>query len=69
MSFDIADIKRTGVVFLFPPARNRVAKQNEAALKKAWRVVLDDPNYNDRRILEKRWRASEDKVQKKAGEE
>ena len=34
--------------------RNRAKDSDEAALANAWRVVLSDPNYEERRPLEER---------------
>jgi hypothetical protein len=39
--------------------RNRVKESDEAVLANAWRVVLSDPNYKQRRPLEERKHAVE----------
>ena len=48
------------VVWFFQRGRRRGAVEDEATLARAWRVVLDDPNYKQRRDVEERRRALED---------
>ena len=48
------------VVWFFQRGRRRAAVEDEATLARAWRVVLDDPNYKQRRDVEERRRALED---------
>lgn len=45
------------IVWLVVKMRRRTMELDKAALDAAWRVVLDDPNYKDRRALEERKRA------------
>ena len=42
---------------------NRENASSEASLANAWRKVLSDPNYNERRPLEERKYAVEGKAQ------
>ena len=42
------------VIWLAMKVRNRVKESDEAVLANAWRVVLSDPNYKQRRPLEER---------------
>jgi len=45
-----------GIVWLVMRGRRRDAEANEATLSRAWRIVLDDPNYEKRRAIEERSR-------------
>jgi hypothetical protein len=45
-----------GIVWLVMRGRRRDAEANEAMLSRAWRIVLDDPNYKKRRAMEERSR-------------
>ena len=49
-----------GLVWLVMRARRRDVEANEATLSRAWRIVLDDPNYKERKVVEERRRALED---------
>jgi len=42
------------VIWLAMKVRNRAKESDEAVLVNAWRVVLSDPNYKQRRPLEER---------------
>jgi len=52
-----------GLVWLVMRARRRDFEANEATLSRAWRIVLDDPNYKERKVVEERRRALEDEAQ------
>jgi hypothetical protein len=52
-----------GLVWLVMRARRRDVEANEATLSRAWRIVLDDPNYKERKAVEERRRALEDEAQ------
>jgi hypothetical protein len=47
------------IFWLVVKLRRRVQVSEEAALADAWRVVLNDPNYKERRPLEERKHAVE----------
>jgi hypothetical protein len=47
------------IILLFMKMRNRVYASDAATLAEAWRMVLDDPNYNERRPLEERKHVAE----------
>jgi len=51
-----------GLVWLVMRARRRDVEANEATLSRAWRIVLDDPNYKERKVVEERRRALEDEA-------
>ena len=51
-----------GLVWLVMRARRRDLEANEATLSRAWRIVLDDPNYKERKVVEERRRALEDEA-------
>ena len=42
------------VIWLAMKVRNRAKESHKAVLANAWRVVLSDPNYRQRRPLEER---------------
>jgi len=48
-------------------ANSRTAKK--AALDRAWRIVLDDPSYTDRRPIEERKHDFEEKARKEKEKE
>jgi hypothetical protein len=48
------------VVWFVMRGRRRASQENEATLDRAWRIVLDDPHYHERRALEERKRALDD---------
>jgi len=48
------------IVWLIMRGRRRDAEANEATLSRAWRIVLDDPHYKERRVMEERRRALQD---------
>jgi hypothetical protein len=48
------------VVWFVMRGRRRAAEANETTLQRAWRIVLDDPHYQERRALEERKRALDD---------
>jgi hypothetical protein len=50
------------VIWLAMKVRNRAEESDEAALANAWRVVLSDPNYKERRPLEERKHTAEGQV-------
>lgn len=50
------------IMWLVVKIRRRNTESEHAALDAAWRVVLDDPNYKERRALEERKRAAEDQA-------
>ncbi len=50
------------IMWLVVKIRRRNTESEHAALDAAWRVVLNDPNYKERRALEERKRASEDQA-------
>jgi hypothetical protein len=45
------------IVWLVVKVRRSALASEHATLNAAWRVVLDDPNYKERRALEERKRA------------
>ena len=45
-----------GIVWIIRKMRANMRASDEAALDQAWRLVLDDPNYLDRRRNEERKR-------------
>jgi hypothetical protein len=47
------------VIWFATKVRNRAKESDEAVLANAWRVVLSDPNYKQRRPLEERKHAVE----------
>jgi hypothetical protein len=51
-----------GLVWIVMRARRREVEANEATLSRAWRIVLDDPNYHERKAVEERRRALEDET-------
>ena len=48
------------VIWLVIRGRRRATEAHEATLARAWRIVLDDPHYQQRRALEERRSALED---------
>ena len=52
------------LVWLLLNRWKRVAASNEVNLQNAWRVVLNDPNYKERRILEERKHSVEKETRK-----
>jgi hypothetical protein len=62
MELIIVALLIAGIVWFVMRGRRRVVEANEATLGRAWRIVLDDPNYNERRALEERRRALEDEA-------
>ncbi len=48
------------IIWLVLKMRRHAMETHHATLDAAWRVVLNDPNYKDRRLLEERKRAVED---------
>ena len=48
-----------GVILVAKKWWNRAKESDEVALADAWRVVLSDPNYEERRPLEERKRTVE----------
>jgi cbb3-type cytochrome oxidase subunit 3 len=51
-----------GLIWFVMRGRRRAAADDEATLTRAWRIVLDDPNYKQRRDVEERRRALEDEA-------
>jgi hypothetical protein len=51
------------IMWLGMKMRNRVYASDEATLARAWRMVLNDPNYKERRLLEERKNAAEREAQ------
>jgi uncharacterized membrane protein len=47
------------IAWLVMSVRRSVLASEHATLNSAWREVLDDPNYNERRVLEEQKRAAE----------
>jgi Flp pilus assembly protein TadB len=47
--------------------RARTRAQTDAALERAWRIVLSDPNYAHRRRYEERMHEDEARVRKEEG--
>jgi hypothetical protein len=56
MEFVFIGLVIAGIVWLVMGGRRRDAEANEATLSRAWRIVLDDPNYKERRAMEERRR-------------
>ena len=54
------------IIWLVMKMRNRVYNSDAATLAKAWRMVLNDPHYNERRPLEERKHAAEREARKLA---
>ena len=51
-----------GIIWLVVRGRRRDVEANEAILTRAWRIVLDDPHYKERKSIEERRRAVEDEA-------
>jgi len=62
MEFLLIVLLIAGLVWLVMRARRRDVEANEATLSRAWRIVLDDPNYKERKLVEERRRALEDEA-------
>jgi len=62
MEFLLIVLLIAGLVWLVMRARRRDVEANEATLSRAWRIVLDDPNYKERKVVEERRRALEDEA-------
>ena len=55
------------IVWIFWKVRADTRASKEAALDRAWREVLNDPNYMQRRHYEERKREDEAQARKEAG--
>ena len=56
-----------GIVWIIWKVRADTRASKEAALDRAWREVLNDPNYMHRRHYEERKREDEAQARKEAG--
>jgi hypothetical protein len=56
-----------GIVWVVWKVRADMRESEEADLDRAWRVVLDDPNYAHRRRFEERKREDEARARKEEG--
>ena len=62
MEFILIVVLASGLIWLMIRGRRRTVEAREATLARAWRMVLDDPNYKERRAVEERRRALEDEA-------
>jgi hypothetical protein len=60
MEFILIVLLVAGLIWLVMRGRRRAAEANETTLQRAWRIVLDDPHYPERKALEERKRALDD---------
>jgi hypothetical protein len=57
MEFILIVLLVAGIIWLVIRGRMRAAEAKETTLQSAWRIVLDDPYYPERKALEERKRA------------
>jgi hypothetical protein len=62
MEFILIVLLVAGLIWLVMRGRRQKVEAHEATLDRAWRIVLDDPYYKERRALEERRRALEDEA-------
>jgi len=67
MEFIVIFILVGSIVWIFWKVRAATRASKEAALNRAWREVLNDPNYMHRRRYEERKREEEARVRKEEG--
>jgi hypothetical protein len=60
MEFILIVLVVTLFIWLVIRGRRQKVEAYEATLDRAWRIVLDDPHYQERRALEERKRALDD---------